>query len=70
MPFYFEIVCQGLMFVATQMLVVCVIFPLFSGAVVIAAGQSLKYLNYLKVVHSIIIPLISCNHIPTSVTLF
>lgn len=37
-PFFFEFVCQGLMFVITQMLLVCVIFPVFSAAMVIATG--------------------------------
>jgi len=42
MPFLFEFVWQGLMFVITQMLLVCIIFPVFSAAMVIATGQSLN----------------------------
>lgn len=37
-PFFFEFVWQGLMFVVTQMLLVCIIFPVFSAAMVIATG--------------------------------
>lgn len=40
MPFFFEFVWQGLMFVITQMLLVCVIFPVFSAALIVATGQS------------------------------
>jgi hypothetical protein len=53
-PFFFEFVCQGLMFVITQMLLVCVIFPVFSAAMVIATGQSLIQFwssIYCKVMH-------------------
>jgi hypothetical protein len=39
-PFFFEFVWQGLMFVITQMLLVCVIFPVFSAAMIVATGQS------------------------------
>jgi hypothetical protein len=38
-PFFFEFVWQGLMFVITQMLLVCVIFPIFSAAMIVATGQ-------------------------------
>ncbi|KAJ4445532.1 hypothetical protein ANN_12212 [Periplaneta americana] len=37
-PFFFEFVCQGLMFVITQMLLVCVIFPIFSAAMIVATA--------------------------------
>lgn len=54
MPFFFEFVWQGLMFVITQMLLVCVIFPVFSAAMLIATGQLLIQFwssVYFKVVH-------------------
>ncbi|XP_033609843.1 multidrug resistance-associated protein 5 isoform X2 [Cryptotermes secundus] len=37
-PFFFEFVWQGLMFVITQMLLVCVIFPVFSAAMIVATA--------------------------------
>ncbi|GLH12006.1 Multidrug resistance-associated protein 5 [Gryllus bimaculatus] len=37
-PFFFEFVWQGLMFVITQMVLVCVIFPIFSIPMAVATG--------------------------------
>ncbi|XP_046999518.1 ATP-binding cassette sub-family C member 5-like isoform X1 [Schistocerca americana] len=37
-PFFFEFVWQGLMFVITQMFLVCFIFPIFSIAMAVATG--------------------------------
>ncbi|XP_034256173.1 multidrug resistance-associated protein 5-like [Thrips palmi] len=37
-PFFFEFVWQGLLFCATQMLLICFIFPIFSFALAIAAA--------------------------------